>query len=405
MKPKDIIDSIVNTLAREWAWIVSFVALLAATISRAFSWINAELYMGVLSTILLIFFPAFCLKLITSIKELLEAQNTIKPSPFNNILQNGTVYGVEAEKKLVKKIAEAKDLEEEEIYLLQESGASIIDSFTENTKNFLNKKGIMRFVICLPELSCCTSIAMRNCDLDAAIDVKKRIEDAAAATPLQTLVHDHPGQVSIRYCPYPIANTMTIIDPKNKKDSAEMIVRFADFRVEIENKAVIKVSRAEDKDVYEYYYKQYTNYSYYSYKKIFIKINYPDDKRSIINQIIDKMKNESDNYAMTITEQTSVVDLDNINKPILFLDCFSDKTRPGSAFMNKLNIILKRKDIIILAFVMDEVNSKEVKDAIELSFAEVYEYNKGDLSKLLDTLFTEIRKSVSMLKSKEERGF
>ena len=286
---------------------------------------------------------------------------------------------------------------QKKVELLQETCEYILTVSESNLETLIKNGGNIHIVTCLPTKQCFTYVSMRNLDMKTATKLIERW--SSMMTKLNDLkdITKDAGIIGLRYCPYPIALTQTIID-SNQKNS-RMIVRFADFRVELERKLGFYLSQAE-KNTYNFYKKQFDYYSLYSYKKIIVDVKTYESKKAF-----NLLANSSSNIiSIDICEANANETIQRLiqdpKEKIIVLKIFENTNMANdelTCFLGNLKKLLDNREIIFWAIRNKKKLSEEENYKLDLIFKNVFVEVIPYSDSTKDALIKEMKASVELI--------
>lgn len=383
-----------NKISFDITTFLSIILFITLTILGYITIIPFEKAFGIMGTILIFNFLSFSIRII-------DKMDKFKPLfSLDDMLEK--FWEDTDEKKLVA-VAEKK------IELLQETGYALLSDayFKEKLNALLGRGGSVKIVTCLPKLKCFTYIAMRNIDMALAANLVKRQSHVPIF--LSELTTEEAGRIVLRYCPYPIALTQTIIDSDNT--GGRMIVRFADFQVPYEAKRGINITNNDASNTFEFYKEQYDNYAFYSYKKIMIDVSSEKQKKAVLGTLLGGLNEHYRSNVEVITPEDVLNGrlenaLSDYSDRIIILDCITNSIIDNVKYGDILDRLLQIPDVVIFAFrirknISDIANSR-VNEMLKRSYAEVVYYSGKNKKKIMKDMIKEINKSVEMINVLQE---
>ena len=199
-----------------------------------------------------------------------------------------------------------------EILLLQETGATIIEKNNTYLRSFLDNGGKLKILSSSDSASTVESLLLRNANLNRFSDIRTRM--AMFDSQVRNLCYNNSSNsainVSVRYCPYPVALTAIIGDPtsisdanSNRKSTPEAVIRWADFLVPYAEKLDVYVNAVDDPSICNFYITQFKNYSKMSHKKLVITGEPHIGKTTIIKNLLEESKRNPDIFFVLSEEK------------------------------------------------------------------------------------------------------
>ena len=267
-----------------------------------------------------------------------------------------------------------------ELFFLQETGDKISGDYKTLIKEFLERGGTLKIVICSSDRYTVSQLLLRNDNIHTYDEMKNRF----------TLFTGHLNEISkkderyftekisIRFCPYPINLTAVINDKK------EACVRMADFKVPYEQKNDMYIDGTKNPILHGFYLEQFEKYYLYSYKIILLTSKSNVDKTDIfkdLQEYIENLDTENDLDNTRNSDYVFFVSFEKIynekEEPIDFNVSMSDikgqkqsinKCRYNEDALNEVVEKIKKnknKILIIDEIGLMQMESKKIYDTIE----------------------------------------
>lgn len=146
----------------------------------------------------------------------------------------------------------------EEIWLLQETGARIVEENYKYLEEFINKGGKVAIVITGESKKIDEMIAFRNHILSASALASRRAIAKEKIKLLSKAVSGASGSLEVREILYPIDINMILIDPESKVISRrEGLVRMVGFKNYFEDKLDFNITFKNEQETYRHFVQQY----------------------------------------------------------------------------------------------------------------------------------------------------
>jgi nucleoside-triphosphatase THEP1 len=255
---------------------------------------------------------------------------------------------------------------EKEIWLLQETGSLIGQHYRLLLIRALQEGKIVKMVLPLPNCDITKLMSLRNDSL-LPQDIQNRAD--AFSTHLASILNEcDTTNLEIRYIPYPIDITAVFIDPNHKKAILSRgLLRYASFRVDIDDKIELSFRESSSPRIFDFYKKQVYDYYLFSYKVIFITGPVLSGKSTLFQKIYDKYK---DNPLVYIGISKEIIDSKTQER--VGFEYFSNNGLDSRRFATKIRT---SKNITSVMHNDYEINL-EIIDQITEELYDAYIHNK-----------------------------
>lgn len=378
--------------------IIALIIYFVITILNWFGIVSFEQVYGIMGTIIIAVLLITITRLVEKMDDFRDTISGIPSKPDDMFTNYSKHTGQSNEIILIQNARE-------EVRLLQETGSSIIQFSRNSLTRLLKLGGKIYIIICLPDTQCGTYIVMRNRDLKtkkALLDRYKILFNELNET---LYPYAKEGQISLRFCPYPIAITLTIVDSQSD-NAAKMIVRFADFKVKLEDKIGLSISALTNPYSFGFYNKQFENYARYSFKRIVIEVPSMIEANNVLGTLKDVPQNSV--YIIDLCETKPEVAIDqfkeltNIQYGIIILYCVNEDIILNQECHEQIKLMFLNNNVTLFVVLIKKeltINAISIVNKIVKStYAEIEELSSLNQERIRTMLKSEIDASIELIK-------
>ena len=389
---------LLRKLSFEIVTIIALIIYFVITVLNWFGIVSFEQVYGIMGTIIIAVLLITITRLVEKMDDFRDTISGIPSKPDDMFTNYSKHTGQSNEIILIQNARE-------EVRLLQETGSSIIQFSRNSLTRLLKSGGKIYIIICLPDTQCGTYIVMRNRDLKtkkALLDRYKILFNELNET-LNPYAKE--GQISLRFCPYPIAITLTIVDSQSD-NAAKMIVRFADFKVKLEDKIGLSISALTNPYSFGFYNKQFENYARYSFKRIVIEVPSMIEANNVLDTLRDVPQNSV--YIIDLCETKPEVAIDqfkeltNIQYGIIILYCVNEDIILNQECHEQIKLMFLNNNVTLFVVIIKRelsINAISIMNkTIKSTYAEIEELSSLNQERIRTMLKSEIDASIELIK-------